>query len=154
MEERRPKLFLERLVIYRFKIWGSHGGENADCDLLNCDAVQSCRWCAVDCDDLLSLCAVYTRPWRPTFRRSILSPSSGLKWDSMFLRDVGIYRRVYMAPKPRRFTIVSKDADGSVTFLWNIGLITTYKSTRRHSLEIAFYNYRFHSRLLIDLTNT
>jgi hypothetical protein len=32
-------------------------------------------------------------------REMVLDPEDG---DSMFLRNVGIYRRVYMAPNPRR----------------------------------------------------
>jgi hypothetical protein len=34
----------------------------------------------------------------------VLAPCSPEDGDSMFLRTVGIYRRVYTAPKPRRTT--------------------------------------------------
>jgi hypothetical protein len=37
--------------------------------------------------------------WVLAPHRLVFSPKDG---DSMFLRNVGIYRQVYMAPKPRR----------------------------------------------------
>jgi hypothetical protein len=50
--------------------WGSHGGEDVHGSLMSCNAVWTFRWV-------------------PTFRRNILSLSSGLKW--MFLRNVGTH---------------------------------------------------------------
>jgi hypothetical protein len=51
------------------EIWGFHGG-----------------------DDVLGLATVWTGWWKPTFRRSVQSPSSGLKWgcwesEGLYLKE-------------------------------------------------------------------
>jgi hypothetical protein len=87
-------------------ITGSHGRKDVDVGLLGCDTV-------------------WTRKQIPTFRRNILSPSSALKmekiylsetsvsthkstWrhtedgDSIFLRNACIYLRVHATSQPRK----------------------------------------------------
>jgi hypothetical protein len=55
----------------------------------------------------------------------IYSPEDG---DSMFLRNVGIYRRVYTAPKPRRISPKFSVICGTETF------ITVFR--RDHDLSV------------------
>jgi hypothetical protein len=65
-------------------------------------------------DDDVGFGALQTRRWMPTFRRNILSPSSGVAYrhfgtedgDTIFLRNVGIYWQVYTAPKPTSSSLI------------------------------------------------
>jgi hypothetical protein len=70
--------------IWFCEIWGFHGGEDDDVVLLGFGVV-------------------WTRRKTPTIWRYVLSSSSVNKTE-MFLRNAGIYRRVYTAPEPRRAT--------------------------------------------------
>jgi len=67
------------------KIWVLHGCDFSDRGLLGCDAVWC--WCRIS-----------------TFRRALLSPSSGWSEDEgrKVLRNVAILHQHYTASQPRR----------------------------------------------------
>jgi hypothetical protein len=63
----------------------------------------------------LSLPFLYIDPSTSLYRQ--FSPEDG---DSIFLRNVGIYRRVYTAPKPRRTSSINR----SIKYICRLVLIT------------------------------
>jgi hypothetical protein len=81
-----------------------------------CLHLQTWRW------RCFSETLVSTDDSTPTFRRNIRSPSSALKME-MFLRNVGIYQRVYtdVSGKHTVSIFVFSPEDGDSMFLRNVG---------------------------------